>query len=67
MDRLGKYAALRPERIEQFSVEFKKDLLEGASSRKKFDKQKKARRERDRRRRKAESDSDSSASSSSSS
>ena len=68
MDRLGRYANIRPERIEQFSVEFKKDLLEGQVSTKfkeRHDKRREEKRRREKRRRRAETDSESSSSGSS--
>ena len=67
-DRMGRYANLRPERIEQFSVEFKKDLLQGQVSKKFRDRHEERRREKERkyrRRKRAESDSSSSDSDSS--
>lgn len=70
MDRLGRYAAIRPERIEQFSVAFKKDLLEGQVSKKvreQHERKRRADQDRRRRRREAESDSSSSSGSDSSS
>jgi len=70
MDRLGRYAHIRPERIEQFSVEFKKDLLEGNASKEfkqRHDKIREERRRREKRRRRAETDSESSSSGSDSS
>lgn len=70
MDRLGRYAHIRPERIEQFSVEFKKELLEGQVSREfreRHDKKREERRRREKRRRRAETDSDTSSSGSDSS
>jgi len=68
MDRLGRYANIRPERIEQFSVEFKKDLLQGQVSTKfkeRHDKRREERRRREKRRKRAETDSESSSSGSS--
>jgi cyclophilin family peptidyl-prolyl cis-trans isomerase len=68
MDRLGRYANIRPERIEQFSVEFKKDLLEGQVSTKfkeRHDKRREEQRRREKRRKRAETDSESSSSGSS--
>merc|ERR1712066_611445 len=68
MDRLGRYANIRPERIEQFSVEFKKDLLEGQVSTKfkeRHNKRREEQRRREKRRRRAETDSESSSSGSS--
>jgi len=66
MDRMGRYANLRPERIEQFSVEFKKELLEGQVSKKfkeRHDTRRKEAERRKKRRDKYESDSSSSDSS----
>lgn len=60
MDRLGRYGNIRPERIEQFSVEFKKDLLQGQVSKKFKDRHENRRKEaeaRRKRRQKYESDS----------
>merc|ERR1712151_951259 len=68
MDRLGRYANTRPERIEQFSVELKKDLLEGQVSKKfkeRHDRRREEQRRREKRRRRAETDSESSSSGSS--
>lgn len=68
MDRLGRYANIRPERIEQFSVEFKKDLLQGQVSTKfkeRHDKRREEQKRREKRRKRAETDSESSSSGSS--